>query len=279
MELDEVKQFIADNDVTLKATRDNGFSTEWLMTINGKEYEAKYKVGNIPYTNVPDGIMDFTITNIQYTGQALCLTGVINPYRLPEKAAHFVYTAKGKTAQYAISSIMEQLDDVFADVYKAQKEYWFVMRRFDSTLEAPVYKTPIKNMFLNQTFTVEAKHYKGFLQLDFATYRFQDKIKAAEKLSKKALDPQAAQKKAEAEQAKIKASSLFMEEVKSFNPKYNKKTELELKEFNSEESLRLLYVAITRAQKKLYITTSAKAKAWGGKEISQEASIIFENIL
>ena len=154
------------------------------VTINGKEYEAKYKVGNIPYTNVPDGIMDFTITNIKYTGQALCLTGVINPYRLPEKAAHFVYTAKGKTAQYAISSIMEQLDDVFADVYKAQKEYWFVMRRFDSTLEAPVYKTPIKNMFLNQTFTVEAKHYKGFLQLDFATYRFQDKIKAADRIAR-----------------------------------------------------------------------------------------------
>ena len=60
-------------------------------------------------------------------------------------------------------------------------------------------------------------------------------------------------------QAKLKASSLFMEEVKAFNPKYKRKSELELKEFNSEESLRLLYVAITRAQKKLFITTSAKA--------------------
>ena len=51
-----------------------------------------------------------------------------------------------------------------------------------------------------------------------------------------------------------------------------------LKEFNSEESLRLLYVAITRAQKKLYITVSAKSKAFG-KEIDQEPSIIFEKIL
>ncbi len=79
-------------------------------------------------------------------------------------------------------------------------------------------------------------------------------------------------------QAKLKASSIFMEEVKGFNPKYKKKTELELKEFNSEESLRLLYVAITRAQKKLYITASSKAKAFG-KEVSQEPSIIFSNIL
>ena len=54
---------------------------------------------------------------------------------------------------------------------------------------------------------------------------------------------------------------------------------MKLKEFNSEESLRLLYVAITRAQKKLYITTSAKAKGWGNKETEQEASIIFNNIL
>ena len=81
------------------------------------------------------------------------------------------------------------------------------------------------------------------------------------------------------EKAKLKASSLFMEEVKSFNSDYKCKTELELKEFNSEESLRLLYVAITRAQQKLYITTSSKAKGWGNKEVDQEPSIIFEHIL
>ena len=80
-------------------------------------------------------------------------------------------------------------------------------------------------------------------------------------------------------QAKLKASSLFMEEVKSFNPTYKRKSEMELKEFNSEESLRLLYVAITRAQRKLYITTSSKAKGWGNKETEQEPSIIFNNII
>ena len=48
--------------------------------------------------------------------------------------------------------------------------------------------------------------------------------------------------------AKTKASTIFMEEVRAFNPSYKSKSELELREFNSEESLRLLYVAITRAQ-------------------------------
>ena len=78
--------------------------------------------------------------------------------------------------------------------------------------------------------------------------------------------------------AKLKSSAEFMEAVKSFNPKYKKKSELELKEFNSEETLRLLYVAITRAQRKLYITTSSKAKAFG-KEYPQDPSIIFDTIL
>ena len=83
----------------------------------------------------------------------------------------------------------------------------------------------------------------------------------------------------DAEKAKTKSSTVFMEEVRGFNPAYKKKTELELREFNSEESLRLLYVAITRAQKKLYITTSAKAKGWGNKETEQEPSVIFNKIL
>lgn len=81
------------------------------------------------------------------------------------------------------------------------------------------------------------------------------------------------------DKAKTKASTIFMEEVRAFNPSYKSKSELELREFNSEESLRLLYVAITRAQLKLYITTSAKAKGWGNKETDQEPSVIFGNIL
>ncbi len=72
----------------------------------------------------------------------------------------------------------------------------------------------------------------------------------------------------------IKSSTLFMEQVRGFNPDYKVKSELELKEFSAEESMRLFYVAVTRAKKKLYITASVKTKAFG-KEVSQEPSVIF----
>ncbi len=78
--------------------------------------------------------------------------------------------------------------------------------------------------------------------------------------------------------AKLKPSSLFMEQVKGLSPKYRKKTEQELKEFNSEESLRLLYVGITRAKLKLYLTTYSKTKI-KGRDVSYEPGIIFGNIV
>lgn len=77
--------------------------------------------------------------------------------------------------------------------------------------------------------------------------------------------------------ASIKTSTAFMEQVRGFNPRYKVKSEAELKDFSAEESLRLLYVAITRAQKKLYITVSTKAKAFG-RETSQEPCIFFESL-
>ena len=43
--------------------------------------------------------------------------------------------------------------------------------------------------------------------------------------------------------------------------------------------MRLLYVAITRAQKKLYVTTSTKSKGWGNKEVKQEPGVIFGSII
>ncbi len=80
------------------------------------------------------------------------------------------------------------------------------------------------------------------------------------------------------DKASLKASTLFMEQVRGFNPKYKIKSEIELKEFSAEESARLLYVALTRAQKKLYITTARKTKAFG-REVEQEPSIFFEELL
>ena len=82
----------------------------------------------------------------------------------------------------------------------------------------------------------------------------------------------------DADKSTVKASTLFMEEVRAFNPQYKPKALDELKQFNSEESLRLLYVAITRAKRKLYITCSAKVKYFG-KDTNQEPSIVFGEIV
>ena len=53
-------------------------------------------------------------------------------------------------------------------------------------------------------------------------------------------------------QSTLKASTIFMESIRGFNSDYKVKSEAELKDFSAEESLRLFYVAITRAKKKLY---------------------------
>lgn len=80
------------------------------------------------------------------------------------------------------------------------------------------------------------------------------------------------------EKMKLKSSSLFMENVKAINPNYQKKSEIELKEFNIAENFRLLYVAITRAKRRLYITVSQKSKYFN-KMQDNDISIIFENLL
>lgn len=74
-------------------------------------------------------------------------------------------------------------------------------------------------------------------------------------------------------------SSDFIEMVKCLNPNYKKKSEYELKQEILAENLRLLYVAITRAKNKLYITTSTKTKNRYGKEQKNNPSIIFDTIL
>lgn len=54
----------------------------------------------------------------------------------------------------------------------------------------------------------------------------------------------------------LKKVSNFSEEIKSLNPKYRIKTAKEIKNMLVSENLRLIYVAITRARKKLFITTT-----------------------
>ena len=68
------------------------------------------------------------------------------------------------------------------------------------------------------------------------------------------------------EEFTIKKSNKFMEEIKSLSGRYKEKSDKELKEFALAEIYRLLYVAITRAKKRLYITVSTKAKKTSERE-------------
>ena len=74
-------------------------------------------------------------------------------------------------------------------------------------------------------------------------------------------------------------SSEFIESVKKLNPEYKPKSEYELKQEILSENLRLLYVAITRAKQKLYITVSKKSKNRFNKEQKQGINVIFEQLL
>ena len=76
------------------------------------------------------------------------------------------------------------------------------------------------------------------------------------------------------ESYQIKTSSLFIEEVKALSKNYKEKTDLEQKEFSLAENYRLLYVAITRAKKKLYFTVSTKIKSFNKLE-DRIPSILF----
>ena len=76
--------------------------------------------------------------------------------------------------------------------------------------------------------------------------------------------------------ADIKSSTIFMEAIRGFNPDYKIKSEDKLKEFSCEESMRLFYVAVTRAKKKLYISCAKKSKTAYGRDVEQEPNKVFE---
>lgn len=76
---------------------------------------------------------------------------------------------------------------------------------------------------------------------------------------------------------KLKSSD-FMEEIRRTSPTYTQKDAFDLKREILEENLRLLYVAITRAKQKLYISASRKSTSFG-KTIDTKPSIIFDEIL
>ena len=78
-------------------------------------------------------------------------------------------------------------------------------------------------------------------------------------------------------QIKLKNAD-FTENLKRLNPQYKPKTEFDMKRELVSENLRLLYVAITRAKKYLYFSTSRKAKSYD-KVVEQEPSLIFTELL
>lgn len=80
------------------------------------------------------------------------------------------------------------------------------------------------------------------------------------------------------EKIKIKSKERFLEAVKAINYKYKKKDEKELRLFQAEENLRLFYVAVTRAKKKLYISCADKYKKFS-KLKETKPSILFEKVL
>jgi superfamily I DNA/RNA helicase len=73
-------------------------------------------------------------------------------------------------------------------------------------------------------------------------------------------------------------SADFLEAIKNLNPDYKKKSDYELKQEILSENLRLLYVAITRAKNKLYITASKNFKNRYNKVKEQEINSVFEQM-
>lgn len=70
----------------------------------------------------------------------------------------------------------------------------------------------------------------------------------------------------------------FFEKIKLLNANYKKKSDYELKQEILAENMRLLYVGITRAKNKLFITTSSKEQSFG-KLKNSDPSLIFEELL
>lgn len=77
---------------------------------------------------------------------------------------------------------------------------------------------------------------------------------------------------------KIKSKERFIEAVKALNLNYNKKDEKSMQLFTAGENLRLFYVAITRAKKKLFVTCANKYKKFSRLKDIQK-SILFDELL
>ncbi len=77
---------------------------------------------------------------------------------------------------------------------------------------------------------------------------------------------------------KTGSHSMFFEEIKSLNKAYTKKSADTIKKEILHENLRLLYVAITRAKKRLYFSVSKQQQIFGRLR-DVEKSELFDNLL
>lgn len=77
---------------------------------------------------------------------------------------------------------------------------------------------------------------------------------------------------------KLKSDSSFMENIREIIPGYKPKSDSELKEFLLAENLRLFYVAVTRAKRKLFVSVSKSSKSFG-KMVNQTPSIVFSSLM
>ncbi|MBO5947628.1 ATP-dependent helicase [bacterium] len=80
------------------------------------------------------------------------------------------------------------------------------------------------------------------------------------------------------ENYKIHSEDMFLENIKALNRNYNKKTRSQLQQFICDETLKLIYVAITRAKKQLYISFSNKIKRFNKPKNATELTQIIELI-
>ncbi len=76
------------------------------------------------------------------------------------------------------------------------------------------------------------------------------------------------------ENVSLKKNARFMETIREFNPNYRQKTDDELKIFLLEENLRLMYVAITRAKRKLCISSNKTSRT----SVIPQPSTIFKTM-
>lgn len=81
------------------------------------------------------------------------------------------------------------------------------------------------------------------------------------------------------ENVSLKKNARFMENIRELNPIYPSKTDNELREFLLAENLRLMYVAITRAKRKLYISANKSTKYSKEPTLSKIFDILAKNKL